>query len=44
MPMAGTGSGLVRASEPVATGARDRTTPPRTLSLDLEPTLVVGDE
>ena len=37
----------VRLDEVVASaaaGVRDRTTPPRTLSLDLEPTLVVGDE
>jgi two-component system, OmpR family, sensor histidine kinase MprB len=37
----------VRLDEVVASAAanvRDRTTPPRTLSLDLEPTLVVGDE
>jgi two-component system sensor histidine kinase MprB len=37
----------VRLDEVVASaaaGVRDRTTTPRTLSLDLEPTLVVGDE
>jgi two-component system sensor histidine kinase MprB len=37
----------VRLDEVVASaaaGVLDRTTPPRTLSLDLEPTLVVGDE